>query len=98
LTAFFALFIFAGVFNSLNARTYRLNLFSYITRNKMFIGIMTAVSAIQMFLIYRGGALFRTAGLKLNELLFVILLASTVLVVDLVRKLLLRVNKRKGFI
>jgi calcium-translocating P-type ATPase len=98
LTAFFALFIFAGVFNSLNARTYRLNLFSYITRNKMFIGIMTAVSVIQMILIYRGGALFRTAGLKPNELALVILLASTVLAVDLVRKLLLRVNKRKGFI
>jgi calcium-translocating P-type ATPase len=98
LTAFFALFIFTGVFNSLNARTYRLNLFSYISGNKMFISIMLAVSVIQILLIYYGGALFRTAGLKLHELAFVVLLAASVLVFDLGRKLVLRINKRKGFI
>ncbi len=98
LTAFFALFIFAGVFNALNARTYRLNLLAYISRNKMFIGVMSAISAIQIFLIYYGGAVFRTSGLRWRELIIVILMASSVLAVDLARKLVLRVNKRKGFI
>ena len=98
LTAFFALFIFAGVFNSLNARTYRLNILSYIDRNKMFIAIMLAVSVMQILLIYYGGAVFRTTGLNLNELVLVLALASTVILFDLGRKIFLRLNKRKGFI
>jgi calcium-translocating P-type ATPase len=98
LTGFFALFIFAGVFNSLNARTYRLNLLSYISRNKMFIGIMLAVSAIQLFLIYYGGPVFRTTGLRWQELAVVFALASTVVLFDLGRKMVLRVNNRKGFV
>lgn len=98
LTAFFALFIFAGVFNSLNARTYRLNLLSYISKNKMFIGIMLMVSFIQILIIYYGGPVFRTSGLLLNELLFVIVLAFTVVFFDLGRKFFLRANHRKGFI
>ncbi|MDR1687382.1 MAG: calcium-translocating P-type ATPase, PMCA-type [Clostridiales bacterium] len=98
LTAFFALFIFAGVFNSLSARTYRINLLSYIRKNKAFILIMGMVAAVQIILIYYGGKIFRTAGLTANELLFVILLASTVVIFDLIRKIILRVNHRKGFI
>ncbi|MCL2373056.1 MAG: calcium-translocating P-type ATPase, PMCA-type [Defluviitaleaceae bacterium] len=98
LTAFFGLFIFAGVFNSLNARTYRLNLLAYIERNKMFIAIMLAVSAMQLLLIYLGGTVFRTTGLSLRELAMVIALASTVILCDLGRKVILRMYDRKGFI
>ena len=98
LTAFFAMFIFAGVFNSLNARTYRLNILAYLEKNKMFIGVMLAVSAMQILLIYFGGAIFRTTGLSFRELALVIALASTVVVFDFGRKLVLRMNNRKGFI
>jgi len=98
LTAFFALFIFAAVFNSLNARTYRLNLMAYIGKNKMFIGIMLAISILQILLIYFGGAVFRTTGLNFNELVLVFALASTVIFFDLGRKMVLRLNNRKGFI
>jgi magnesium-transporting ATPase (P-type) len=98
LTAFFALFIFAGVFNSLNARTNRLNIFAYIKQNKMFIGVMLTVSIMQILLIYFGGAVFRTTGLSLRELAFVIALASTVILFDFARKIFMRLNKRKGFI
>jgi len=98
LTAFFALFIFAGVFNSLNARTYRINILAYIERNKMFIAVMLAVAIMQILLIYYGGAIFRTTGLNFNELTLVIALASTVVLFDLGRKVFLRINNRKGFI
>jgi len=98
LTAFFALFIFAGVFNSLNARTYRLNILAYIERNKMFIAVMLAVAVMQILLIYYGGAIFRTTGLNFSELTLVIALASTVVLFDLGRKVFLRINNRKGFI
>ncbi|MCL1863941.1 MAG: calcium-translocating P-type ATPase, PMCA-type [Defluviitaleaceae bacterium] len=98
LTAFFALFIFAGVFNSLNARTHRLNIFAYIARNKMFIGIMLAVSVLQIMLIYFGGTVFRTTGLSLREFSLVLILASSVVFVDFGRKLFLRLHGRKGSI
>ncbi|MCL2499400.1 MAG: calcium-translocating P-type ATPase, PMCA-type [Defluviitaleaceae bacterium] len=97
-TAFFGLFIFTGVFNSLNARTTRLNLFSYINKNKLFIIIMLAVTAMQVLLIYHGGTVFRTTGLNLREFALVLGLASTVIVCDVGRKLFLRANNRKGFI
>ncbi|MCL2604071.1 MAG: calcium-translocating P-type ATPase, PMCA-type [Defluviitaleaceae bacterium] len=97
-TAFFGLFIFAGVFNSLNARTTRINLFSYINKNKLFIMIMLAVAAMQLLLIYHGGTVFRTTGLNLRELALILILASTVIFFDLGRKLFLRANNRKGFI
>jgi len=98
MTAFFALFIFAGVFNSFNARTHRINLLSHIYGNKVFLIIMALVSVIQVLLIYYGGSLFRTAGLLPRELLVVVLIASSVIVVDLARKTILRINNRKGFI
>jgi calcium-translocating P-type ATPase len=97
-TAFFGLFIFAGIFNSLNARTTRINLISYLNKNKLFIIIMSTVLILQILLIYHGGTVFRTTGLSLRELAFILLLASTVIVCDLGRKMFLRVNKRKGYI
>jgi len=98
LTAFFALFIFAGVFNSLNARTNRINLLAHIERNRMFISVMFMVVVMQVLLIYYGGAVFRTTGLRLQELALVVALASTVIIFDLGRKVFLRLHNRKGFV
>ncbi len=96
MTAFFALFIFAGVFNCFNARTYRINLLAHIRRNPMFIFIMVLVAAVQLLLIYFGGSLFRTAGLTYSELRRVLMIAFLVVPVDCVRKLVLRLFGRKG--
>ena len=96
MTAFFALFIFSGVFNSFNARTHRLNLLAHLAHNPSFVVIMTAVAAIQLGLIYFGGALFRTAGLTARELLRVMLLAFSVVPADAARKWILRLIGRKG--
>lgn len=88
LTAFFSLFIFISIFNAFNARTTRLNIFSDILKNKVFIVIMTFIFLAQLFLIYNGGALFRTYGLTLKELVVVLLLAITVIPLDIIRKLI----------
>ena len=98
LTAFFALFIFAGVFNSLNARTHRINLLAHLRHNRLFVGVMLAVVAIQVLLIYYGGVVFRTTGLSFEELTLVVALASTVILFDLGRKVVMRVYNRKGFV
>jgi len=94
MTAFFALFIFAGVFNSFNARTARLNLFTHIWKNKAFMVIMLCVTGVQIVIIYFGGTVFRTTGLNLRELQFAILLAFTVIPVDMIRKALIDKRQR----
>jgi magnesium-transporting ATPase (P-type) len=94
MTAFFAMFIFAGVLGSFNARTPRLNLLAHIWKNKAFMAIMALVTLVQLLIIYRGGGVFRTAGLTARELQFVLLLAFTVIPVDLVRKALISRRRR----
>ncbi len=96
MTAFFALFIFTGIFNSFNARTHRVNLLAHLHRNPSFIFIMFMVAVIQLVLIYYGGSLFRTAGLTLHELARVLTIAFLVVPADCVRKLILRLAGRKG--
>ena len=86
MTAYFALFIFIGIFNAFNARTERKNLLASITKNKMFICMFGFISIVQIYLIYKGGSLFRTYGLTIVELLFVIILSFSVIPVDIIRK------------
>lgn len=93
MTAYFALFIFIGIFNSFNARCERLNIFSNLYKNKVFIIINLFIIFTQIFLIYHGGDLFRTYGLRVEELIFVICMASLVIPLDFIRKLIL---KKKG--
>ena len=96
MTAFFALFIFTGIFNSFNARTHRINLLAHLHKNPSFIVIMAMVAVIQLVLIYYGGSLFRTAGLTFTELHRVLMIAFLVVPADCVRKLTLRLAGRKG--
>lgn len=96
MTAFFALFIFSGIFNSFNARTTRLNLLSHLRKNPSFLFIMAVVTAIQITLIYYGGNLFRTAGLTPRELLIVLCLAALVIPFDILRKSIIRLCHRHG--
>ena len=96
-TAFFALFVFSGVFNAFNARTERIHLFSHLKNNKLFVVFILLVMAVQLLLIYVGGTMFRCAGLTAGELLITLLLSLTVIPVDLVRKVISKKRaKRKG--
>ena len=90
MTAFFALFIFAGIFNCFNARTCRMNPLASLRGNPSFILIMLFIATIQIILIYFGGSLFRANGLSLRELTRVLLIAGSVLPVDILRKFMLR--------
>ncbi|MEG2322661.1 MAG: HAD-IC family P-type ATPase [Bacilli bacterium] len=96
MTAFFGLFIFIGIFNSFNARTHRLNLFSHLFSNKAFIMVISFIVIVQVLLIYFGGSLFRTAGLTFVEFQIMFFLAMSVIPVDFIRKLYLRSKGIKG--
>jgi calcium-translocating P-type ATPase len=90
LTAFFAVFIYAGIFNSFSARTDRMNLADHILGNKAFIVVMTFVFLVQTCLLFWGGSLFRAYGLTIHQWLFCILLSTLVIPVDLLRKAIRR--------
>ena len=92
LTAFYALFIFSGIFSSFVARSERLWIFSNISKNTGFIAIMLLISAVQLAMIYFGGSLFRCAPLTSRELLTAIALAATVIPFDVVRRVIAKLK------
>ena len=98
LTAFFALFIFASVFNCFNARTDRLRLLAGLSRNKAFCFIMLLVLGVQLLFVYVGGAVLRTAPLTAYELGVTLLLALTVFPAEMIRKVWRRLSgKSEGY-
>ena len=94
MTAFYALFIFAGIFNCFGARCERMSIFSGINKNKPFIFIMLFISVIQILMIYFGGAVFRTAPLTFSEVFRVILIASTVIPFEIIRRIIYKLKFR----
>ncbi len=94
MTAFFGLFVFSGVINSFNARTSRINIFANITKNIPFIAIIFLIVIIQIVLLYGGGSTFRTYGLTWKEFSIMLLFASSVLPIDILRKCII---KKFGF-
>lgn len=92
MTAFYALFIFSGLFNCFGARCERLWIFANIGKNKSFIFIISLIAVIQVFMIYFGGAAFRTTPLLIKELITVILLALTVLPFEMIRRIFYKLS------
>ena len=93
LTVFFALFIFCGVLNCFNARCNRLNILAHLGGNKAFIAIILIVGVCQTAIIYFGGTVFRTTPLEWHHLGEAMLMASTVIPADMIRKAIFRKRK-----
>lgn len=94
LTAFYALFIFFGIFNCFGARCERMWILSDIEKNKPFGLIMIFISVIQILMIYFGGTLFRTVPLLSKEIITVILIAFSVIPFEIVRRIFYKLSKR----
>lgn len=90
MTAFFGLFIFLAIFNAVNARTYRINTFANLLKNRVFIFIILFIAIVQIVLIYFGGDIFRTTGLTIYEFEIMLFLAFTVIPFDFIRKIVLK--------
>ncbi|MDR1829996.1 MAG: calcium-translocating P-type ATPase, PMCA-type [Candidatus Fibromonas sp.] len=88
-TAYFTFFIMIAVFNAFNARTDRVNIFDNIKGNKNFLLILGLITVIQVALVYLGGTMFRCHGLNLEQWGVVLLLAVSIIPVDMVRKAIL---------
>lgn len=85
-TFMFAFFIYSIIFNSLNTRSERFNLFEHIGENKNFMLVMGAIFIMQTVIIQIGGEVFGTTVLSVKALLVSMLLALMIIPVDLIRK------------
>lgn len=95
LTGFFAFFIFSAVFNAFNARTDELNLFKWISKNTGFLKIIGLIAAVQVVLTYVGGEVFACHGLNPMEWGIVLVMALSIIPVDLIRKLIVKSVSKK---
>jgi calcium-translocating P-type ATPase len=86
LTAFFCFFIYIATFNAFNARTTTTNLLDHITDNKNFVFVVSLIFVLQWLFTYFGGSVLRTVPLTSSEWLVIVLLAVTIIPVDLLRK------------
>ena len=96
MTAFYALFIFSGIFNCFSARCERMWILSNIRKNKLFVIIMSLISVIQILMIYYGGSIFRTVPINAKTLIYTILLSSSVLPFEIIRRVFYKLRRRPG--
>lgn len=88
LTGYFTFFIFVAVFNAFNARTEKLNLFENIGKNKGFLQVILIITVVQVLMTYLGGVILRCYGLNVSEWIFVLMLAITIIPIDMIRKII----------
>ena len=89
-TFMFAFFIYSIIFNSLNTRSEKGNLFEHLSENKRFILVMGSIFVLQTLIIEFGGAVFETVMLGPKALLVSIGLGFLIIPVDLTRKLFVK--------
>lgn len=100
-TAYFAFFIFIAVFNGFNARTEKLNLFDNLSRNKGFLTVFGIIAVVQIAMTYIGlaipavGEILGCHGLYSIEWLVVLVMAISIIPVDLIRKAIVNAVSKK---
>lgn len=93
MTAFFALFVFLGIFSGVCARSPdTLNTFSGLSKNTTFIIVFMLIGIVQLALIYFGGSVFRTTYIDPSKLLKILLISLSVIPVDFIRKVVIRLT------
>ena len=95
LTGFYALFIFIGLFNCIHTRSERLWIFHGISQNRPFLLILSAIALIQIWIIYYGGALFRSAPLSVRQFSSIVFLAFGVIPFEFFRRVFSKLNGKQ---
>lgn len=89
-TFMFAFFIYAIIFNSLNTRSEKLNVFEHIGENMRFVWVMGSIFILQTIIIQIGGQVFSTTMLDVKALLTSMGLAALIIPVDMIRKMFVK--------
>lgn len=87
-TLMFAFFIYSIIFNSLNTRSEKFNLFEGLGQNKRFIYVMGSIFVLQTLIIEFGGRVFGTTMLDIKSLLVTMAIGLVIIPVDMVKKLI----------
>ena len=95
LSAFFCMFIFAGIFVCFLSRSSSINILYGIRKNRSFVFIMLLVAILQVSFIYFGGEALRCVPLSKGDLISVIVISFSVVIFDFLRKLSIKVFKKK---
>jgi Ca2+-transporting ATPase len=90
-TVLFALFAFSALFNAFNCREFGMDsIFTNLTKNTIFLKIITATAVAQIFVTEVFGKFFNAVPLSITMWLKIILLSSLVIVINEVAKLIMR--------
>ena len=90
MTAYFSMFVLSAVANGLNVRGDGANLFEHIEENPGFLKVMGIIVLVQIVLTFIGGELFSCAPFGIKGWITIMLLALTVIPVDLIRKAIIK--------
>ena len=90
-TAYFSLFVLLAVFNAFNIRSEGANLFVHMNQNPGFIKVMGMIVIVQIVLTFVGGKMFSCTPMGLTHWGLILLLAVSIIPVDLIRKTIVRV-------
>ncbi|MGL4873599.1 MAG: cation transporting ATPase C-terminal domain-containing protein, partial [Clostridium sp.] len=94
LTAYFSMFVLAAVFNGFNVRSASVNIFENIKENPGFIKVMAIIVVVQVIMTIVGGSLFSCTPIEPKHWIVVILLAVTVIPVDMIRKAIFKTAEK----
>lgn len=89
-TIMFAFFIYSIIFNSLNTRSEKFNLFEDIKENMRFVYVMGAIFVLQTIIIEIGGSVFGITRLDAKSLLVAMALGAIIIPIDMIRKAIIR--------
>lgn len=87
-TGFFCAYILMAVANGFNVRVSGTNLGEHLELNKGFLQVMALIVGIQVLLTFVGGKILRTTPLNMYEWSVVVVFALSIIVVDLLRKII----------
>lgn len=96
LTGYFTFFILTAIFNAFNTRTEGFNLFANLSKNKGFLVVMGIILVVQIVITYVGGDVLGCYGLNWTEWLIVIAGAISIIPIDFIRKLIIKLCTKKN--
>ena len=88
MTAYFSMFVLCAVFNGFNVRSTNTNVLEHIRENMSFIKVMGIIVVVQVVLTIIGGEVFSCTPISINHWGVIILMAITIIPVDMIRKLI----------
>ena len=96
MTAYFSMFVLCAVFNGFNVRSTSVNVFEHIKENMSFIKVMGVIVVVQIVLTLIGGEVFSCTPISPSHWVVVILMALTIIPVDMIRKVIVNILNKKS--